>query len=660
MMSSTLAEKRVNDFKNKYGEVALQLAYHAALPVALNADLLHLLRINFFLDPPAALSYTAEFELLLSPLCREIDEGLYEIEPEIRDILLQGLCSINRGQRIKDVATLLWQYIDRDAVWIDRVELERAQQLTVLNFLDPAQAKEYLAEGDAAIDDGEIAERDWYVAMRQEIDQLPALQLRDQAQSFSSGKIYSNLPPRGPFKFINREREIQRLLELISTSHRSFIHIVQGRPGAGKTSLALEVAHRCLDARQGKIIDLNVPEFDAFIFVSSKIQYILATTEIQRPERDLTLIDVLQVISEVLEERQISQLPIEHQKQEVCKTLLKQSVLLIIDDLERLSKEEIDKVLEFLNEIPYTTEVIGTSQRSFSSYNSILLTGLERLEVNELIHKELKTKATKKKQVNASKIRKIQENIFILRNSRSTDAEKISALKELGRAIDNEQAIQAILFLTRTSKNNDVIAEAAKSLGNIGKKDISVLQEMIRLLRSSSNNLVIIEILTSLGKIGNTDSTTVRAVLNLLTFNKNGSVIINIMKAFALIAKGNNEVIQKILSLLPNNNDTNVKKSMIESLGEIASGNKIAINQLISILRFSPNAPILRQFAANGLGKIALGDKDAISAMESELKFSSIKAVKDRVAVNLNKIDRDNKAAADYRVKTKKTRSTKK
>jgi len=46
--------------------------------------------------------------------------------------------------------------------------------------------------------------------------------------------------------------------------------------------------------------------------------------------------------------------------------------------------------------------------------------------------------------------------------------------------------------------------------------------------------------------------------------------------------------------------------------------------------------------------------------MESELKFSSSKVVKDRVAVNLNKIDRDNKAAADYRAKTKKARSIKK
>ena len=93
-MAIELAQRRVNEFRQRggdYGETALHLAYHAALPVALNAELLHLFRINFFLDPPEILPYTAEFEFLLSPLCREIDEGLYEIEPEIRDVLLAGL-----------------------------------------------------------------------------------------------------------------------------------------------------------------------------------------------------------------------------------------------------------------------------------------------------------------------------------------------------------------------------------------------------------------------------------------------------------------------------------------------------------------------------------------------------------------------------------------
>jgi hypothetical protein len=101
------AKKRVEDFEKDYGEVALQLAFHAALPVALSADLLHLLRINFFLDPPRTLSYTAEFELLLSPLCEEIGEGLYEIKPEIRNILLKKLYLLDQGIRLKEVASRL-------------------------------------------------------------------------------------------------------------------------------------------------------------------------------------------------------------------------------------------------------------------------------------------------------------------------------------------------------------------------------------------------------------------------------------------------------------------------------------------------------------------------------------------------------------------------
>jgi WD40 repeat protein/HEAT repeat protein len=265
-----------------------------------------------------------------------------------------------------------------------------------------------------------------------------------------------------------------------------------------------------------------------------------------------------------------------------------------------------------------------------------------------------------RRQPDRANLRKIQENISILRNGFSTDLEKISALKVLGRAIDDKQAIQAIIFLIRTNKNNNIISEAVKSLGSIGQKDAVVLQEMLRLLGSSSNNLVIIEVLTSLSKIRNTDSTTIRAVLHLLASNKNSLVIINIMKTFSLIANGNNEVIQRILSLLQSTHDANVKKSIIESLGEIAIGNRSAISQLILILRYRFNAPIIKQLAANSLGKIAVGDKIAISAMETELKTNSSKSVKNRIAVNLNKIDPKNKVASDYRMKTNKTRSIKK
>src|SRR5690349_12909405 len=74
-----------------YGKNLFYLACHAALPAAISVDLLHLLRINFFFENTEQLPYTAEADLLLSPLCTEIGDELYEMDHEVRDILLQKL-----------------------------------------------------------------------------------------------------------------------------------------------------------------------------------------------------------------------------------------------------------------------------------------------------------------------------------------------------------------------------------------------------------------------------------------------------------------------------------------------------------------------------------------------------------------------------------------
>ncbi|AFZ15529.1 hypothetical protein Cri9333_4754 (plasmid) [Crinalium epipsammum PCC 9333] len=173
--SSKLVERRLNDFRRRcseYGDTAVKLAYHAALPVALNPELLHFLRINFFLDPPTSLPYTVEFEFLTSGMCREIDDDLYEIEPEIRNVLLQRLRQEYGLERIRDVATLLWQYIEHHSPWTTRNELERAQQLTALNFLDPVKAKQWLDKAETNASHTAGADREWFIAMRQEIQQL--------------------------------------------------------------------------------------------------------------------------------------------------------------------------------------------------------------------------------------------------------------------------------------------------------------------------------------------------------------------------------------------------------------------------------------------------------------------------------------------------------
>ncbi|MGG6242143.1 hypothetical protein ACQ4N7_26290 [Nodosilinea sp. AN01ver1] len=182
---------------NVYGESALLFAYHAALPVALTPDLLHLIRINFFLDPPdeseenwKPLPYWMEFDFLVSSICNQVDDGLYEIEPTVRDILLEKLVlTYKYTKRIQEIASLLWQYTTNHLDWENREGLERAQQLTALNFLAPNKALEWLETAETQDSEGEELEREWYVVMRQEVQRRTEI---IQNQNFHSDEYSSS------------------------------------------------------------------------------------------------------------------------------------------------------------------------------------------------------------------------------------------------------------------------------------------------------------------------------------------------------------------------------------------------------------------------------------------------------------------------------------
>jgi small GTP-binding protein len=164
------ADSRIRAFAHQHPPALLDLARHAALPVALDPGLVHLLRTNFFLDCPGgpSLPSTAEADLLLSNLCHEVGDGLYEIEPAIRDLLLEGLGE----DRLREIATLLWQYTARRAPWIDRPMLERAQQLTALGVLDPDRARDWLDRAEIVSGSlmAEAEKKEWFVAMRAELE----------------------------------------------------------------------------------------------------------------------------------------------------------------------------------------------------------------------------------------------------------------------------------------------------------------------------------------------------------------------------------------------------------------------------------------------------------------------------------------------------------
>jgi formylglycine-generating enzyme required for sulfatase activity len=168
-MTPREASNRLSAFRRDHGRETFSLACHASLPVVLNAEVVHLLRINYFLDPPHALPYTAEATLLLSSLCTEIDDGLYSISADIRDLLLKSLIEDHGGGRVRDVARLLWEYSQRGAPWAQRPGLTEAQQLTALNFIDPRRAQDWLArakrgEGSVPVDDDR-----WFVVLERDL-----------------------------------------------------------------------------------------------------------------------------------------------------------------------------------------------------------------------------------------------------------------------------------------------------------------------------------------------------------------------------------------------------------------------------------------------------------------------------------------------------------
>lgn len=164
-----VTQRRVDAFERQHGQLALLFASHAALPVAFNPGFVHLLRVNFFMDPPEVLPSSIEATLLLSPLCREIGDQLYEMDVTVRNLLLKRLVQGYSTKRLRDVAQLLWEYTteqNRPSPWGDLPRLERAQKITVLNFLAPDKASEWLETAKQGVQQGARDEEDWVATMR--------------------------------------------------------------------------------------------------------------------------------------------------------------------------------------------------------------------------------------------------------------------------------------------------------------------------------------------------------------------------------------------------------------------------------------------------------------------------------------------------------------
>jgi len=102
-----LTTRRLQAFEQRYGSLALDLACHAAFPLALTPDLVYCLRENFVRECP----WYAAADVLLSGLCSPIGYDLYEIEGLTRDLLLRRLCQEFGEDRLYQLEDFMVAYI---------------------------------------------------------------------------------------------------------------------------------------------------------------------------------------------------------------------------------------------------------------------------------------------------------------------------------------------------------------------------------------------------------------------------------------------------------------------------------------------------------------------------------------------------------------------
>lgn len=146
------ATRRIESFRQRFGDGHFCLACHAALPLALTPDLLYSLWANFQQDRQGEaieIPWIAVADLMLSNLCQEVGNELYEMDALIRDELLTQLQGDSRFglERLRELADFVMAYVEQqlESPDLDVRDLATGQQWRALAYKNPAEAAHKIA-----------------------------------------------------------------------------------------------------------------------------------------------------------------------------------------------------------------------------------------------------------------------------------------------------------------------------------------------------------------------------------------------------------------------------------------------------------------------------------------------------------------------------------
>ncbi|MEQ8958512.1 MAG: AAA-like domain-containing protein, partial [Coleofasciculus sp. C2-GNP5-27] len=139
-----IAAERIVGFAKQFGEAHLNLACHAAFPLVLTPDLLYQIWATFIPETP----WAAVARVLLSRLCRQVGYEMYEMDIQVRNLLLRELKEQFGQQRWEELGAFLIDYVAQQLTEYDPAtqDLREAQEWTALAYTQPDEAGRKLAE----------------------------------------------------------------------------------------------------------------------------------------------------------------------------------------------------------------------------------------------------------------------------------------------------------------------------------------------------------------------------------------------------------------------------------------------------------------------------------------------------------------------------------
>ncbi len=186
---------------------------------------------------------------------------------------------------------------------------------------------------------------------------------------FPKQVIPHNLPRRSPF--VGREAEKAQVHEALLAD--GYLVSIEGIGGIGKSSLALHVAHECLQAGLDDHESRGIATFAGLIWVTAK-------------DQELNLDGVLNTVARTLEYVGIAQQPLEEKLGAVQKLLRAKRCLLIMDNYETVTDTGVH---QFLRELPEPSKALITTRiQNTPQAHIVSLKGMTQAEALALIRSD--------------------------------------------------------------------------------------------------------------------------------------------------------------------------------------------------------------------------------------------------------------------------------